>query len=163
MRCSPSRTDTRTEAVAGDVPPTKANWLLKIIDIFGLSGVKFVLRNLKPGTHSAGLGGSATATTGVCILANELAGRPLGPRQLTSLASRMEHDLGVSITGTQEQSNVVFGGVTDYVWFPWGIPGQAGGGYGDCCDSRWSDPNILAKSRAALPFFTLGDFARALT
>jgi galactokinase/mevalonate kinase-like predicted kinase len=123
--------DTRTEAVAGEVPPTKANWLLKIIDIFDLSGVKFVLRNLKPGTHSAGLGGSATATTGVCILANELAGRPLGPRQLTSLASRMEHDLGVSITGTQEQSNVVFGGVTDYVWFPWGIPGQPGGGYGD--------------------------------
>jgi hypothetical protein len=50
--------------------------------------------------------------------------------QLVALASRMEQDLGVSITGTQEQSNVVFGGVTDYVWFPWGLPGRAESGYG---------------------------------
>ena len=32
--------------------------------------------------------------------------------------------MGVSLTGTQEQSNVMFGGVTDYVWFPWGVPGN---------------------------------------
>lgn len=61
------------------------------------------------------------------LLANELAGRPFGPTQLVALASRMEQDLGVSITGTQEQSNVVFGGVTDYVWFPWGLPLHGGG------------------------------------
>ncbi|HEX3013285.1 MAG TPA: GHMP kinase, partial [Methanobacterium sp.] len=30
----------------------------------------------------------------------------------------------------QEQSNVLFGGVTDYVWFPWGIPGRPDTGYG---------------------------------
>jgi hypothetical protein len=45
-------------------------------------------------------------------------------------ASHMEQNLGVSITGTQEQSSVVFGGVTDYVWFPWGLPGRAEFGYG---------------------------------
>jgi D-glycero-alpha-D-manno-heptose-7-phosphate kinase len=114
----------------GLIPATKQNWLLKIMDLFGLSGVKFALRNTHPGLASSGLGGSATATTAVCLLANELAGRPFGPTQLVALASRMEQDLGVSITGTQEQSNVVFGGVTDYVWFPWGLPGRAESGYG---------------------------------
>jgi len=125
--------DYGTEIIAnpGEVPPTKENWLLKIIDLFGLKGVIFVLKNLRKDTQSAGLGGSATATTGVCILANELAGRPFSETQLISMASRMEQDLGVSITGTQEQSNVVFGGVTDYIWFPWGIPGRPETGYGE--------------------------------
>jgi len=128
--------DTIVQATAGEVPPTRDNWLVKIIDIFGLSGVKFVLSNLKSRTHSAGLGGSASAATGVCILANELAGRPFSSTQLVSLASRMEQDLGVSITGTQEQSNVVFGGVMDYVWFPWGIPGRPETGFGESLRSE---------------------------
>ena len=115
----------------GEVLPIKENWLLKIIEIFGLSGVMFVLQNIRAGTHSAGLGGSATAATGVCILANELAGRPFSGIQLISLASRIEQSMGVSITGTQEQSNTMFGGVTDYVWFPWGIPGKPETGYGE--------------------------------
>jgi len=121
-----------TEVVAkyGEVLPTKQNWLLKIIDLFGLKGVKFILHNLRPGIQSSGLGGSASATTGVCILANELAGRPFTSLQLVSMASRLEQDYGVSITGTQEQSNVIFGGVTDYVWFPWGIPQKDNTGYG---------------------------------
>jgi len=121
-----------TEAVAkpGEVPPTKENWLLRVLDVFGLAGVMFILQNLRSGTQSAGLGGSATAMTGVCILANELAGRPFSATQLISMASLIEQDLGVSITGTQEQSNVIFGGVTDYIWFPWGIPGQPETGYG---------------------------------
>lgn len=125
--------DYNTEVIAksGEVPPTKENWLIKVLDIFGLAGVMFVLRNLREGTQSAGLGGSATATTGVCVLANELAGRPFSAIQLISLASRIEQDLGVSITGTQEQSNVIFGGVTDYIWFPWGIPGKPDTGYGE--------------------------------
>lgn len=131
-----------TEAIGkpGEVIPTKENWLLKILDIFRLVGVMFVLQNLRAGTQSAGLGGSATATTGVCILANELAGRPLSETQLISLASRMEQDLGVSITGTQEQSNVVFGGVTDYIWFPWGIPGRPETGYGESLRSELIPP-----------------------
>lgn len=121
-----------TEATAkpGEVPPTKENWLLRVLDVCGLAGVMFILQNLRSGTQSAGLGGSATAMTGVCILANELAGRPFSATQLISMASLIEQDLGVSITGTQEQSNVIFGGVTDYVWFPWGIPGQPETGYG---------------------------------
>mgnify|MGYP005848650439 CR=1 FL=1 len=91
----------------------------------------FVLKNLREGIQSSGLGGSSTAAIGVCILANELAGRPFNNIQLISLASRIEQGLGVSITGTQEQSNVIFGGVTDYVWFPWGIPGRPDTGYGE--------------------------------
>ncbi|MBI5416330.1 GHMP kinase [Candidatus Poribacteria bacterium] len=122
---------TEVTAKPGEVVPTRDNWLLKIIDLFGLSGVMFVLQNLRAGIHSSGLGGSATATTGVCILANELAGKPLSPIQLVSMASRMEQDYGVSITGTQEQSNVIFGGVIDYVWFPWGFPGKPESGYGE--------------------------------
>ena len=125
----------RVSGQPGLIPATKQNWLLKIMDLFGLSGVEFALRNTHPGLASSGLGGSATATTAVCLLANELAGRPFGPTQLVALASRMEQDLGVSITGTQEQSNVVFGGVTDYVWFPWGLPGRAESGYG--CSLRY--------------------------
>jgi D-glycero-alpha-D-manno-heptose-7-phosphate kinase len=42
------------------------------------------------------------------------------------MASLVEQDMSVSITGTQEQSNVIFGGVCDYVWFPWGVPSQKG-------------------------------------
>ncbi|MEE9443447.1 MAG: GHMP kinase [candidate division Zixibacteria bacterium] len=114
----------------GEIIPVRENWLLKIIEHFNISGVKFVLHNLRPGIKSAGLGGSATATTGVCILANELACRPLSDIQIISMASRIEQEYGVSITGTQEQSNVIFGGITDYVWFPWGIPGHSESGYG---------------------------------
>ncbi len=114
---------TEVTAMTGEVTPVKENWLLKILEIFDLSGVMFVLENLREGIQSSGLGGSSTAAIGVCILANELAGRPFNNIQLISLASRIEQGFGVSITGTQEQSNVMFGGVTDYVWFPWGIPG----------------------------------------
>jgi D-glycero-alpha-D-manno-heptose-7-phosphate kinase len=114
----------------GSIPPTRENWLLKIVEAFGLSGVRFVLRNLVDGTRSSGLGGSATATTGVAMLANALAGSPLSKTQIVGMASRMETELGVSLTGTQEQSNVAFGGVVDYVWFPWGKPGEPGTGYG---------------------------------
>jgi D-glycero-alpha-D-manno-heptose-7-phosphate kinase len=121
---------TQVTAHPGEVIPVKENWLLKIMEIFNLSGVMFVLKNLREGIHSSGLGGSSTATIGVCILANELAGRPFNKTQLISLASRTEQGLGLSITGTQEQSNVLFGGVTDYVWFPWGRPGHPGG-YGE--------------------------------
>lgn len=125
-------TEYGTEVIGkpGNIVPVKENWLLKIIDIFNLSGVIFVLNNLRAGTHSAGLGGSATATTGVCILANELAGKPFSDSQLVSIASCMEHDLGTSITGTQEQANVIFGGIVDYIWCPWGIPGKHDTGYG---------------------------------
>ncbi len=121
---------TLVTARPGEVLPVKENWLLKIMEIFDLSGVLFVLKNLREGIHSSGLGGSSTATIGVCILANELAGQPFDRTQLISLASRMEQGSGLSITGTQEQSNVLFGGVTDYVWFPWGRPGHPGG-YGE--------------------------------
>lgn len=115
----------------GSIPPIKENWLLKTIELFGIDGVLFKTENLKQNTLSSGLGGSATVCTGVCILANELAGKPFNNNQLISIASRMEQDLQISITGTQEQSNVVYGGVTDYVWFPWGIPGHSCSGYGD--------------------------------
>jgi len=107
-----------------EIPPIKENWLLKIMGVFNLSGVKFVTRNLFPELKSAALGGSASVTTGVAILANKLAREKFDEHQLVGLASVMEHDLEVSITGTQEQSNVVFGGVVDYIWFPWGIPGE---------------------------------------
>ncbi len=111
---------------AGQVPYRKELWLLKMLDTFGLSGVQFHLHNLAPGIKSSGLGGSATAATAVCLLANELAKEPFNAEQIVALASMLEQDMGVSLTGTQEQSNVVFGGVTDYVWFPWGLPGSCG-------------------------------------
>ena len=123
--------DTEVVSTPGDVIPVKENWLLKIIEIFNLKGVMFVLNNLREDISSSGLGGSSTATIGVCILANELAGRPFSKIQLISLASRIEQSFGVSITGTQEQSNVIFGGVTDYVWFPWGKPCYSDTGYGE--------------------------------
>jgi hypothetical protein len=119
---------------SGLIPATKQNWLLKIMDLFGLSGVEFALRNTHLGLASSSLGGSATATTDVCLLANELAGRPFRPTQLVALASRMEQDLGVTITG-QEQFNVAFGGVTYYVWLPWGLPARADSCYG--CSLRY--------------------------
>ncbi len=140
----------------GEVLPTGENWLLKILDLFGLRGVKFVLHNLQPGIHSSGLGGSATATTGVCILANELTGRPFGPLQLVSMASRIEQDFGVSITGTQEQSNVVFGGVTDYVWFPWGIPGRNDTGYGASVRAELVPPSGFEELEKRLLIFHSG-------
>lgn len=122
--------DFEVSGVPGRIPATRDNWLLKIVEAFGISGVRFVLRNLVAGTHSSGLGGSATAATGTAVLANELAGRPLDATQLAGMASRMEQECGISLTGTQEQSNVVFGGVVDYLWCPWGVPGEAASGYG---------------------------------
>ena len=65
---------TKVKGTPGQIRSVRENWLLKILDLFDLSGVMFVLHNLTSGTHSAGLGGSATATSGVCVLANELAG-----------------------------------------------------------------------------------------
>ena len=147
-----------TEIVAkpGEVIPVKENWLVKILDIFRLSGVMFVLQNLQAGIQSAGLGGSATATTGACILANELAGRPLSGIQLISLASRLEQDFGVSITGTQEQSNVVFGGVMDYVWFPWGIPGSPESGYGSSLRTELLGASEYTELESRLAIFHSG-------
>lgn len=114
------------EASSGQVPFRKELWLLKILDLFGISGVQMVLHNLVPGIKSSGLGGSATATTAVCLIANRLAKAQFSGEQIVAIASLIEQDMGISITGTQEQSNVVFGGVTDYVWFPWGLPGSTG-------------------------------------
>jgi len=108
----------------GSIPPMKENWLLRIMEVFDLDGVKFTIKNQNPALKSAGLGGSAAVTTGVCLLANQLSGNLFSKSQLIGMASMMEQDLGVSITGTQEQSCVVYGGVRDYVWFPFGIPGK---------------------------------------
>ncbi len=147
---------TETIGTLGNIIPTKENWLLKILDVFGLSGIMFVLHNLRTGTHSAGLGGSATATTGVCILANELAGRPFSNTQLVSMASSMEHDLGVSITGTQEQANVLFGGIVDYTWFPWGIPGQPDTGYGTSIRTELLSPEYYTDCEQRMAVFHSG-------
>ncbi len=147
---------TETIAKPGEVPPIKENWLLKILDIFGLVGVTFVLQNLRVETQSAGLGGSATAITGVCILANELAGRPMSETQLIAMASRMEQDLGISITGTQEQSNVIFGGITDYIWFPWGIPGQPETGYGNSLRFELISPDNYQQIEQRMAIFHSG-------
>ncbi len=106
------------------IPPTRENWLLRVMDIFNLDGVKFIIQNQRPELKSAGLGGSAAVTVGVCLLANKLTGNKLNPTQIIGMAAMLEHDLGVSITGTQEQSAAVYGGVRDYAWYPWGIPGQ---------------------------------------
>lgn len=106
------------------IPPTRENWLLRIMDTFNLDGVKFVIKNERPELKSAGLGGSAAVTTGVCLLANKLTGSCFSNHQIIGMASMIEHDLGVSITGTQEQSAAVFGGIRDYLWFPWGVPGE---------------------------------------
>ncbi len=106
------------------IPPTRENWLLRIMGTFNLDGVKFVIKNEHPELKSAGLGGSAAVTVGVCLLANKLTGNRFTPGQIIGMASVIEHDLGVSITGTQEQSAAVYGGIRDYVWFPWGIPGK---------------------------------------
>lgn len=147
-----------TEVIAkpGEVLPIKENWLLKIVELFGLTGVMFVLHNLRPGIQSSGLGGSATATTGVCLLANELAGRPFSQSQLVPMASLIEQDFGVSITGTQEQSNVIFGGVTDYVWFPWGIPGRPKTGYGTSLRSELVQPEDYCEMEQRMVIFHSG-------
>lgn len=119
--------DVDHTAIVGQVPFRREFWLLRIMDAFGLDGVRFELRNLVAGTKSSGLGGSATATTAVCLLANALAEADFTADQLVGMASLLEQDMGVSITGTQEQANVVYGGVTDYLWFPWGKPGSPSG------------------------------------
>lgn len=140
----------------GEVLPTRENWLLKIMDAFSISGVKFVLQNLRHNIKSSGLGGSATAAIGVCILANELAGKPFSEIQLISMASRMEQDLGVSLVGTQEQSNVLFGGVTDYIWFPWGIPNQPNTNYGESIRTELIPPNDYPELESRMAIFHTG-------
>jgi galactokinase/mevalonate kinase-like predicted kinase len=140
----------------GDVLPTRENWLLKIIDAFGISGVKFLLQNLRHNIKSSGLGGSATAAVAVCILANELAGKPFSDIQLIAMASRMEQDLDVSLVGTQEQSNVLFGGVTDYIWFPWGIPNKPHSGYGESLRVELIPPKDYGELKDRIAIFHTG-------
>lgn len=117
---------TDLKETPGKIPYRSDNWLLKALEIFNLTGVRFVLHNLIPGIRSSGLGGSATATTAVCLFANKLAGDPFSADQIVAMAAMLEQDMGISLTGTQEQSCVLYGGVTDFVWYPWGIPGQPG-------------------------------------
>ncbi|XHH10247.1 MAG: GHMP kinase [Candidatus Bathyarchaeia archaeon] len=140
----------------GEVLPIKENWLLKIIDTFSICGVKFVLQNLRHNIKSSGLGGSAAVAVGVCILANELAGKPFSDIQLISMASRIEQDLGVSIVGTQEQSNVLFGGVTDYIWFPWGIPNHPCSGYGESIRTELLSPKDYPELESRMAIFHTG-------
>jgi galactokinase/mevalonate kinase-like predicted kinase len=147
---------TKVVSISGEVLPIKENWLLKILDLFNLSGVMFVLENLRSNIKSSGLGGSAAVSTGVCILANELAGKPFSETQIIAMASRIEQDFGVSIVGTQEQSNVVFGGVTDYVWFPWGIPGCNGSGYGESLRSELISPKDYSELESRIAVFHTG-------
>jgi D-glycero-alpha-D-manno-heptose-7-phosphate kinase len=147
---------TEVASSCGNVAPLKENWLLKILELFGLSGVRFILQNVRSGIESSGLGGSASATTGVCLLANALAGRPFSNSQLVSMASRIEQDFGVSITGTQEQANVVYGGVTDYVWFPWGIPGNEASGYGASMRRTLVDPTAYHDLEQRMAIFHSG-------
>jgi D-glycero-alpha-D-manno-heptose-7-phosphate kinase len=139
-----------------EVIPKKKYWLLKILELFNLSGVEFVTENLHSDTKSSGLGGSATVGTAVCILANELAGKPFNEIQIISMASRIEQDLGVSIVGTQEQSNVVFGGVKDYIWFPWGFPNKAGTGYGESIRTELITPKDYQKLESRMVIFHTG-------
>lgn len=119
------------EGKIGHINPEKKNWIIKIMEILGLDGVKFVTEDLRFKTKASGLGGSATITTTSAILANCLTGKSFDKVQLATLASFCENDCKVSITGTQEQWNVLQGGIVDYVWFPWGIPGKQGKGYGN--------------------------------
>jgi D-glycero-alpha-D-manno-heptose-7-phosphate kinase len=100
------------------------------MEAFGLNGVLFLFEDIDKRTRSGGLGGSATATTAAAILANHLTGSCMSDSQVVALSSVYENELGVSLTGTQEQWNVIKGGVADYVWFPWGRP-HKGTGYGD--------------------------------
>lgn len=123
---------TEATGEGGRIAPTRDHWLLKAADAFGVSGVAFELHSLRPGLLSAGLGGSASAMTAVCLLANRLSGEAMDGPQIVALASRLEQDLGNSLTGTQEQANVVWGGVRDYVWLPWGAPGEPRQGLGTC-------------------------------
>jgi len=147
---------TEVSSEVGKVPPTRENWLLKILDIFRLDGVRFVLHNLRPGVQSSGLGGSATATTGTCILANHLMGCPMSSSQLITLASCLEQDLGVSITGTQEQANVLYGGIRDYIWFPWGIPGRPETSYGASIHTELMKPEKYHSLRSRIAIYHTG-------
>ena len=133
---------------AGLIAAHRDNWLLKALDAFGLSGVAFEMESLRPGLLSAGLGGSATAMTAVCLLANRLAGDPMDGYQVVALAARLENDLGNSLTGTQEQSNVVWGGVRDYVWLPWGVPGEPRQGLGTSLQYELLGPEVYEDVRA---------------
>ncbi len=151
-----SEYDTQVVGRAGQVAATQENWLVKAIDAFGLSGVAFHLHSLRAGLLSAGLGGSATAMTAVCLLANRLAGDPMDGPQIVGLASRLEQDLGTSLTGTQEQSNVVWGGVMDYVWLPWGIPGQPRQGLGTSVRYELAAPDRYEQLSERMALFHTG-------
>jgi D-glycero-alpha-D-manno-heptose-7-phosphate kinase len=68
----------------------------------------------------------------------------------------MEQDLGVSLTGTQEQANVIFGGVTDYVWFPWGIPGRPESGFGQSIRRELLPPSEYEEVESRMAIFHSG-------
>jgi len=87
-----------------EVTHNKENYLLVLMNIFGLDGVKFTIRNHDPKLKNAGMGGSAAVSTAVALLANKLTGNKYNHDQIIGMASMIEEDFGVSLTGTQEQS-----------------------------------------------------------
>ncbi len=128
----------------GDVPITRKYWLLKIIENFGIDGVIFKLENTSENALCSSLGGSGSVTAGVAILANELSGRRFSSEQIIGMSSEIENSFGVSITGTQDQASVLYGGVSDYIWFPWGIINSSKNtssyGYGSSIKTRLVEP-----------------------
>lgn len=139
----------------GEIPKRKEYWLLKIIESFGVDGVLFKLQNLKQELKSAGLGGSASVTAGTAILANELAGKIFKGEQIIERSSLIEQDFDVSITGTQEQSNVVFGGVTDYLW-SWFFPGH-NNFYGASIRTKLLDEKDYTQLKDRIDLYFIGE------
>lgn len=134
-----------------NIPPKKEYWLLKLLQTFDLDGVKITIKNKFPELKSAGLGGSAALTTGVCLLANKLKGTIFSMQQIISMASLVEEDFGVSITGTQEQSCAVYGGIRDYIWFPFGFSSSPASGqqnaYGTSLQQELLNPSEYPELR----------------
>ena len=50
----------------------------------------------------------------------------------------------------------MFGGVTDYVWFPWGFPGCAGTGYGESLRSELISPKDYFELENRMAIFHTG-------
>ena len=62
----------------------------------------------------------------------------------------------MSITGTQEQANVVYGGVVDYVWFPWGIPDGGDTGFGASIRAELLSPEHYPDLESRMTIFHSG-------
>jgi D-glycero-alpha-D-manno-heptose-7-phosphate kinase len=109
----------KEEYVAFETPfQGKLGLVAAIASHFGLHGLAISIESEFP--PRSGLGGSGALAVAVIGALNEARVRQgyrrLSKQEIVLLAQRIENDLGLSLTGLQDQAAAAYGGVNRWIW-----------------------------------------------